>query len=49
MHVDNQYHSLHPISLSIGSASTLPNERIEDLLKRADALMYEQKKKYYAC
>ncbi|OTG90994.1 sensor domain-containing diguanylate cyclase [Acinetobacter sp. ANC 3813] len=48
LHIDNQYHSLHPISLSIGSACSLPNERIEDLLKRADGLMYEKKKAYYA-
>lgn len=47
MHINNQYHSLHPISLSIGYASTLPNERIEDLLKRADGYMYTQKKKHY--
>ncbi|WP_374663750.1 diguanylate cyclase domain-containing protein [Acinetobacter sp.] len=48
LQIDNQYHSTHPISLSIGHASTQPDERIEDLLKRADALMYEQKKRYYA-
>lgn len=48
MHVDNQYHSAHPISLSLGCASSELDERIEDTLKRADAQMYLQKKSYYS-
>lgn len=48
MLIDNQYHSIHPISLSVGHASSRPNERIEDTLRRADKHMYMQKKQYYA-
>ena len=48
MIIDNQYHSIHPISLSVGHASSRPNERIEDTLRRADKHMYMQKKQYYA-
>ncbi len=46
--VDNQYHSSHPISMSVGCACSFGSERIEDTLKRADAEMYRQKKQYYA-
>ncbi len=48
LHVDNQFYSNHPISLSIGHASSLKDERIEDTMKRADAVMYQKKKDYYA-
>lgn len=48
MIIDNQYHSIHPISLSVGHASSRPNERIEDTLRRADKHMYMQKKQYYS-
>ncbi|WP_151707079.1 GGDEF domain-containing protein [Acinetobacter sp. TUM15064] len=48
IHVDNQFYSSQPISLSIGSATVRENERIEDMLKRADQLMYQQKNQYYA-
>lgn len=45
--VDNQFYANQPISLSIGHATNLPHERIEDMLKRADLEMYHQKKNYY--
>ena len=45
--VDNQFYANQPISLSIGHATNLPHERIEDMLKRADLDMYQQKKNYY--
>ncbi|RKG34687.1 sensor domain-containing diguanylate cyclase [Acinetobacter tianfuensis] len=48
MLIDNQFHAAHPISLSIGHACSQPNERLEDTLKRADAVMYHQKRAYYA-
>ena len=48
MHVDNQFHSSHPISLSIGHACSLKDERVEDTMKRADAVMYQKKNAYYA-
>ncbi|WP_180101980.1 sensor domain-containing diguanylate cyclase [Acinetobacter sp. YH12126] len=45
--VDNQFYSNQPMSISIGSATNILNERMEDMLKRADLDMYRQKKKYY--
>jgi len=45
--VDNQFYANQPISLSIGHATNLEHERIEDMLKRADLEMYHQKKNYY--
>lgn len=48
MNIDNQYYSTHPISLSMGHASTIGNESIDDMLKRADQAMYKQKNDYYA-
>ena len=45
--VDNQFYANQPISLSIGHATNLEQERIEDMLKRADLDMYHQKKNYY--
>ncbi|OTG73207.1 histidine kinase [Acinetobacter sp. ANC 4169] len=45
--VDNQFYANQPISLSIGHATNLEQERIEDMLKRADLEMYHQKKNYY--
>lgn len=45
--VDNQFYADYPISLSIGRATTIKNERIIDMLKRADQAMYSNKKEYY--
>lgn len=47
LNIDNQYYSTHAISLSMGHASTLENESVADMLKRADQAMYKQKKDYY--
>ncbi len=47
IHIDNQFYSNQPISFSIGSATSKENERIEDMLKRADQLMYVQKREFY--
>lgn len=46
--VDNQFNNHQPISVSVGTATSQPNERVEDMLKRADTAMYEHKKTYYA-
>lgn len=45
--IDNQYYSSQPISISFGSATTLENESIEAMLKRADQQMYQRKKHFY--
>ncbi|MGE8683304.1 MAG: diguanylate cyclase domain-containing protein [Acinetobacter sp.] len=45
--VDNQFYSNQPISISIGYATNELNERMEDMLKRADLEMYRQKKIHY--
>ncbi|WP_313044290.1 sensor domain-containing diguanylate cyclase [Acinetobacter sp.] len=45
--VDNQFYSNQPMSISIGCATNELNERMDDMLKRADLDMYRQKKKYY--
>ena len=46
--IDNQYYSSQPISISIGHATTAPNESIEALLRRADQDMYLRKKNFYS-
>ena len=46
--IDNQYYSSQPISISIGHATTAPNESIESLLRRADQDMYIRKKSFYS-
>lgn len=47
LNIDNQYYAAHPISISMGYASTLGDESLEETLKRADQAMYKQKKDYY--
>lgn len=47
LHIDNQFYSTQPISLSMGQATTVQDETVEDMLKRADAIMYEKKRHYY--
>ncbi|HSW05442.1 sensor domain-containing diguanylate cyclase [Aquabacterium sp.] len=46
--LNNQFHSGDPLSLAIGVAVSLPGERLEAALHRADKLMYTQKKAYHA-
>ncbi len=48
LRINNQYYSSAPISVSLGAATSEPGESMESLLKRADVLMYEQKKAYYS-
>ncbi|MFC6052219.1 histidine kinase [Acinetobacter sp. Ac_877] len=47
IHIDNQFYSTQKINFAIGSASSQNNERIEDMLKRADKAMYLQKRAFY--
>lgn len=47
VNIDNQFYSSRPISLSIGHATNMPDESLEELLKRADQAMYENKKHFY--
>lgn len=45
--IDSQFHDNQMLNLSIGSATTLPQESIEEMLKRADQAMYIKKRAYY--
>lgn len=45
--LNNQYYSGVTLSLSMGMASSEPGERMESLVQRADARMYEAKREYY--
>lgn len=46
--LNNQFYSGTTLSLSMGAATSLPGERIDDTIRRADLLMYEDKKAFYA-
>jgi hypothetical protein len=46
--VNNQFYPGLTLSLSIGIATSGPGERLEAVAKRADLLMFEQKRAYYA-
>ncbi|WP_436409592.1 diguanylate cyclase domain-containing protein [Kaistia defluvii] len=45
--LNNQYYSGSALSLSLGAATSAPGESLEDVVKRADARMYEEKHRYY--
>jgi len=45
--LNNQYYSSATLSFSIGAATSRPGERLEAVVRRADATMYEQKRAYY--
>ncbi|MCY0150488.1 diguanylate cyclase [Hoeflea sp. G2-23] len=47
LHINNQFYSNAPISVSIGTATSQDGESMEDLVKRADRLMYEDKRAYH--
>jgi diguanylate cyclase (GGDEF)-like protein len=42
--LNNQFYSAATLSLSLGMATSTPGERLEAVVKRADALMYEAKR-----
>lgn len=45
--INNQFHGGEPLTLSMGAAVWRPGERLEACVHRADALMYEHKRRYY--
>jgi len=45
--LNNQFYSASPLALSMGAATSLPGERLEQTANRADALMYQAKRAYY--
>ncbi|MCP3056965.1 sensor domain-containing diguanylate cyclase, partial [Aurantimonas marianensis] len=45
--VNNQFYSGTALSFSLGMATAMPSERLEDTIKRADARMYESKRLHY--
>jgi diguanylate cyclase (GGDEF)-like protein len=46
--LNNQFYSGPPLSFAIGTATSRTGERLEDVVKRADDLMYKAKHAYYA-
>ena len=46
--VNNQFHAGSNISVSLGAATGLPDERLESVFSRADARMYEAKRALYS-
>ncbi|QPF76675.1 sensor domain-containing diguanylate cyclase [Roseateles sp. DAIF2] len=45
--LNNQFHGGEPLDLSLGLSVWRPGERLEAAVHRADALMYEHKRRYY--
>lgn len=48
LEVNNQFYTGLPLSFAMGAATSEPGERLEAVVKRADLLMYEAKRAYYA-
>ncbi|WP_243373490.1 sensor domain-containing diguanylate cyclase [Microvirga solisilvae] len=48
LEVNNQFYTGLPLSFSMGLATSEPGERLEAIVRRADLLMYEAKRAYYA-
>lgn len=46
--LNNQFYSGVMLSLSMGAVTAMPGERLENAIQRADTLMYEAKREYYA-
>ena len=46
--INNQYYSQLKIELSMGTATSMPGEKLETVAKRADLLMYEDKRMHYS-
>jgi len=46
--VNNQFYPGLPLSLSMGAATGEPGERLEDVARRADFLMFEAKRAHYS-
>lgn len=45
--INNQFYSHLPLSISLGIATSEPGEKLETVIRRADAAMYEHKRHYY--
>lgn len=48
LNINNQFYSNAPLSVSIGVATSQDGESMEELVKRADRAMYEDKRAYYS-
>jgi diguanylate cyclase (GGDEF)-like protein len=46
--ISNQFYPGQALSLSMGIATSRPGERLEAVAKRADLMMFEEKRAYYA-
>ncbi len=46
--INNQFYSGSVLSISMGSATSQPGERLEAVVQRADQMMYRGKREYYA-
>ena len=46
--LNNQFYTGLSLSFALGAATSQPGERLEQVIKRADARMYEAKRAYYA-
>ena len=46
--LNNQFYTGTPLSFAVGVATGRAGERLEEVVKRADALMYRAKRAYYA-
>lgn len=47
LHINNQFYSSAPLSVAIGVATSTVGETMEDLVKRADHKMYEDKRAHH--
>lgn len=45
--LNNQFYSLAPLGISLGSAVSQPGESMASVVQRADMAMYEEKQRYY--
>jgi diguanylate cyclase (GGDEF)-like protein len=46
--LNNQFYPGAPLSLSMGAATGVPEERLEEVVRRADLAMYRAKRDYYS-
>lgn len=47
LNLNNQFYSLAPLGISLGSAVSRPGESMASVVQRADMAMYEEKQRYY--
>jgi len=46
--INNQFYPGSPLSFSMGAATGQPGERLEAVARRADLLMFENKRAHYS-